>query len=338
MKTFVPPIKSQGIKTKLVQWISSNVKEIEFDRWVEPFMGTGVVAFNVQPKKALLCDSNPHLIKFYKALQNKEITSSGARKFLNEEGAKLLETEGEHYYTVRKRFNEEGNPLDFLFLSRSCFNGMMRFNKKGGYNVPFCKKPNRFAQSLVTKITNQIDNISKIIEQGDYEFKHQDFNKTLSELKKTDLVYSDPPYIGRHVDYFDSWTEEEEIILNNGLVNSNCKFILSTWLSNKYRTNDYVFSVWKDCYVSTKEHFYHVGGKETNRNAVYEALLSNMELKDSITNSEMKSRIKNDKSQLTSEPKLYNSTEQLTLKLEEKLLPTPYIKNSGVSALSKVKL
>ncbi|MGB0878969.1 MAG: DNA adenine methylase [Polaribacter sp.] len=333
MKTYVPPIKSQGIKTKLVQWISLNAKEIEFDRWVEPFMGTGVVAFNIQPKRALLCDSNPHLIKFYKALQNKKITSRIVREFLNIEGEILLKTEGAHYYHVRKRFNEEGNPLDFLFLSRSCFNGMMRFNKKGGYNVPFCKKPNRFAQPLVTKITNQVENISQIIERGDYEFKHQDFNETLSELKSTDLVYSDPPYIGRHVDYFDSWTEEEEITLNNELVNSNSKFILSTWLSNKYRTNDCVFSVWKDCFVATKEHFYHVGGKETNRNAVYEALLSNIELKDSITNSEMKFRIRNDKSQLTSKPKVYSLSKQLSLKFEEKMWATKmYIKNREVSA------
>lgn len=317
MKIFVPPIKSQGIKTKLVQWISTNVEEIEYERWVEPFMGTGVVAFNVRPKNALLCDSNPHLINFYKALQNKEITSGQVRQFLNEEGIKLLETDGKHYYDVRKRFNEFGNPLDFLFLSRSCFNGMMRFNRKGGFNVPFCKKPNRFAQALVTKITNQIENISQIIEQGNYEFRHQDFNETLLNLKSTDFVYSDPPYIGRHVDYFDSWSEEEETILNNGLIKSGCKFILSTWLSNKYRTNDYVFSIWEDCYVATKEHFYHVGGKEANRNAVYEALLSNIELPDSISNSEMKSRIKNEVSQLTSKPKLYDMSDQLLLKLEE---------------------
>lgn len=314
----VSPIKSQGIKTKLVEWIDDNVKDIEFDRWVEPFMGTGVVAFNIRPKKALLCDSNPHLIKFYMAIQNKEITSGIVKHFLTEEGQKLLDTNGEHYYVIRDRFNEYGNSLDFLFLSRSCFNGMIRFNKKGGFNVPFCKRSNRFAQALVTKITNQVKNISQIIEQGGYEFKHQDFRQTLSELQNSDLVYADPPYIGRHVDYFDSWSEKEEIILNKGLVDSDSNFILSTWLSNKYRTNDYVFSIWKACFVATKEHFYHVGGKESNRNAVYEAILSNIELRDSIPNLEMKSRIKNNKSQLTTQPKEYNLPEQLLLKLEEK--------------------
>ncbi|MBC6409731.1 MAG: Dam family site-specific DNA-(adenine-N6)-methyltransferase [Ekhidna sp.] len=299
MKIFVPPIKSQGIKTKLVDWISRNASEMDFDRWVEPFMGTGVVAFNVRPKKALLCDSNPHLIRFYQAIQEKEITSGLVRQFLEKEGVKLLETNGEYYYEVRNRFNSDGNPLDFLFLSRSCFNGMMRFNKKGGFNVPFCKKPNRFAQALITKITNQVENILQIIEWGNFEFKHQDFRDTLSNLKNTDLVYCDPPYIGRHVDYFDSWSAEEEILLNQGLVSSNCKFILSTWLSNKYRTNDYIFSIWSDCNIAAKEHFYHVGGKETNRNAVYEAILSNVDLINSISTNEMYNRIENEESRLT---------------------------------------
>jgi len=315
MKVFVPPIKSQGIKTKLVEWIYSNVEELKFDRWVEPFMGTGVVGFNIRPSKAIMCDSNPHLIRFYNAIKNNEIDSATVRKYLTEEGAELLKTEGEHYYAVRERFNKDGNPLDFLFLSRSCFNGMMRFNKKGGFNVPFCKKPNRFAQALVTKITNQVENISLIIKNGDFEFVNQDFKETLKQIDSNDLVYADPPYIGRHVDYFDSWSEEEEIILRDGLVESKAKFILSTWLSNKYRTNEYVFSVWKDCFVATKEHFYHVGGKESNRNAVYEAMLSNIKLEDSITNKEMEMRISSDESQLTSSEKKEKTVEQLSLEL-----------------------
>lgn len=320
MKTIIPPIKSQGIKSKLVGWIGTNVEDTNYDRWVEPFMGTGVVAFNIRPQKALLCDSNPHLVEFYNAIKAKKITSYVVKKYLEKEGELLLQSEGEHYYDVRERFNKLSDPLDFLFLSRSCFNGMMRFNKKGGFNVPFCKKPNRFAQALVTKISNQVKNVSQVIDSGSYMFKHQDFKSTLNEIDRNDLVYCDPPYIGRHVDYFDSWSEEDENTLYAGLEASGAKFALSTWLSNKYRTNEYVFSLWKECFIATKEHFYHVGGKEDNRNAVYEALLSNFETKNSITNDEMKSRVELDLSQLTSnKEKRYSLSEQLSLSLEEKV-------------------
>lgn len=291
MKTVVPPIKSQGIKTKLTGWISDSIAGVDYDTWVEPFMGTGVVGFNIQPKKALMCDSNPHLINFYNEIKNGLITGSIVKKYLIHEGDKLLKSEGEYYYELRNRFNENNSSLDFLFLSRSCFNGMMRFNKKGGFNVPFCKKPNRFAPALITKIVNQVESVSNVIQNGDYTFKHQDFKKTLKEVNKEDIVYCDPPYIGRHVDYFDSWSEVEEIKLNEGLVDTGSIFILSTWLKNKYRVNEYVFDLWRDCHVSIKEHFYHVGGKESNRNAVYEALLSNIELRKSISNREMFSKL-----------------------------------------------
>ncbi|MEM6967218.1 MAG: Dam family site-specific DNA-(adenine-N6)-methyltransferase, partial [Bacteroidota bacterium] len=263
---------------------------------------------------------NPHLIKFYNGIKNKEITSARVKQFLTQEGAKLLESEGEYYYEVRNRFNEKGNALDFLFLSRSCFNGMMRFNRKGGFNVPFCKKPNRFAQALVTKISNQVKNVAQIIELGDFTFKHQDFKTTMNEIEKSDLIYSDPPYIGRHVDYFDSWSEEEEIALHEGLVQSNAKYILSTWLSNKYRTNDYIFSIWGDSFIATKEHFYHVGGKESNRNSVNEALISNVNLKHSIPTTDMETKIKNGETQLTTAKVQYQAPPQLLLKLEEEKL------------------
>lgn len=152
---------------------------------------------------------------------------------------------------------------------------MIRFNRKGSFNVPFCRKPNRFTKALVTKICNQIKTVSYVIERGEYEFKHQEFRGTLSETSDNDLVYCDPPYIGRHVDYFDSWTKGEELDLHEKLVKSEAYFIMSTWLKSKYRINNYVFSLWGDCSIMVKEHFYHVGAKEINRNAVFEALLTN---------------------------------------------------------------
>ena len=68
MPVIVPPIKSQGIKTKLVPWIQSLVPDAK-GRWIEPFLGTGVVAFNCGFRRAVLGDANPHVIRFYRQVQ-----------------------------------------------------------------------------------------------------------------------------------------------------------------------------------------------------------------------------------------------------------------------------
>ncbi|MDQ7046233.1 MAG: Dam family site-specific DNA-(adenine-N6)-methyltransferase [Sulfurovum sp.] len=193
---------------------------------------------------------------------------------MEEEGEKLLRIE-DYYYEVRKRFNEHHSPLDFLFINRAGFNGMIRFNKKGGHNVPFCKKPNRFAKSYVTKIVNQVDNIHRIIKSSDYTFLYQGFQETIKMAKKEDILYCDPPYIDRYVDYYNGWNAEDENSLNNLLDNFEGKFILSTWHSNKYRENEYLKTIWKKFEIVTKEHFYHLGGSEGNRNAMLEALILN---------------------------------------------------------------
>lgn len=272
---FIPPIKCQGIKSKLIPEIRHIVFKNSYDRWIEPFMGSGVVGFNIKPDNAIFADSNPHLINFYTDIQNGVISPSRVKDFLEKEGKILEKTNGESYYLVRERFNKEPNSLDFLFLNRSCFNGMIRFNSKGGFNVPFCRKPNRFAQAYITKITNQVKNIQEIIQDKKYSFICQSFEATLRNANKNDLIYCDPPYIGRHVDYFDSWDEEQEFSLHQLLLNSGAKFILSTWHSNEYRTNTYIESLWTDLHILTKSHFYHVGANEVNRNPMLEALITN---------------------------------------------------------------
>lgn len=244
MKVKVPPIKSQGIKTKLVPWID-NITPHKFDgRWIEPFMGTGVVAFNLAPKHALLCDTNPHLINFYQSIKDGQVTAEIVKDFLNREGAILLEEGESHYYRVRDRFNEHHEPLDFLFLNRAGFNGMIRFNRKGGFNIPFCRKPQRFAQAYVTKVVNQVAHISKLLKAKDFDFKRQGFEQTLKEAREEDIVYCDPPYIDRHTDYYNGWNSDNETILFQLLSGMNCKFILSTWHHNDYRKNEYINSLW----------------------------------------------------------------------------------------------
>lgn len=275
LKVIVPPIKSQGIKTKLVPWIRSLAPAKIDGQWIEPFMGTGVVAFNIAPKRALLCDTNPHLINFYSSIQSGKITPALTREYLVEEGNSLL-TKGEsHYYTIRDRFNLHHDSLDFLFLNRAGFNGMIRFNRKGGFNIPFCRKPDRFAQAYVTKIVNQVSSISKLLQTKDFTFKCQSFEKTIQQATADDVIYCDPPYIGRNVDYFNGWDGSHEHDLFKALDIAPCQFILSTWHHNDFRANEYIPMLWGKYNVLTKEHFYHVGGSEKNRNPMVEAIVTN---------------------------------------------------------------
>ncbi len=275
MTVKVPPLKCQGIKTKLVEWIKDHAVLEEKGTWIEPFMGSGVVGFNVRPNHAVFADINPHIVNFYNAIKDKKITAGIAKEFLEKEGALLKEKGEDHYYEVRERFNKDGNSLDMLFLNRACFNGVMRFNKKGGFNVPFGHKPERFAKAYITKITNQIKYIADALSQYDWSFVSQDFKTTISLASTNDFIYCDPPYIGRHVDYFNSWSEQSEQDLYDELSSTPARFILSTWHSNQYRTNLAIEKYASHFTVLTRKHFYHVGASEKNRNPILEAIVLN---------------------------------------------------------------
>lgn len=275
MKVNVPPIKCQGIKTRLVPWIIPNVIFDGKGTWIEPFMGSGVVGFNFMAETALFCDRNPHIINFYTAIKSARITSQIAREFLEFEGELLARHGQDHYNLIRERFNQDCSPLDFLFLSRACFNGVMRFNKKGHFNVPYNHKPNRFSKAYITKVVNQIECVSKAVRMHDWEFKCTDFRETLSAAGENDFIYCDPPYAGRHVDYFNSWSDQDELDLYNALNSSRARFILSTWHSNEHRNNLSLERCWADNVIIVREHFYHVGAKEKNRKPMTEALILN---------------------------------------------------------------
>jgi len=276
MRVIIPPIKSQGIKTKLVPWVQALVPAVR-GRWIEPFLGTGVVAFNSGFQEALLNDINPHIIRFYQRIKDREITPGFVREYLEKEGSQLEKASEEgyvHFRNVRDRFNQLQDPLDFLFLSRAGFNGMMRFNRKGGWNIPFCKKPERFSRSYITKIVNQVHDVACLI-QPEWTFMVEDFEKVIRKATKDDIIYCDPPYIGRYVDYFSGWTEEDERRLFGLLSSTPARFILSTWHHNDYRANPFVDSLWSKFNIVTRDHFYHSGGKIENRRSVVEALVFN---------------------------------------------------------------
>ena len=302
VKTIVPPIKSQGIKTKLVPWINDVIRRSGLDlgktNWVEPFFGTGVVGLNAPVGgHRYIADSNPHIIKFYNSVLKGDITPENMRSYLEHEGKLPLEADEEgyaHYRKVRDRFNSEHSSFDFIFLSRAGFNGMMRFNRKGDWNIPFCKKTNRFAPAYITKICNQIETAQRTIHLGEWEFHNQGFVETISQAKAGDLIYCDPPYYGRYVDYYNGWTEEDEKALFHALQKTPAHFILSTWHHNEFRANEMMERFWNHFNVETQEHFYQAGGHLENRHAMVEALVFNFDLHAAAKQPEIKQPVQLD--------------------------------------------
>lgn len=271
-KVLVPPIKCQGIKTKLVPFILEHIELEENGTWIEPFVGTGVVAFNLAPQKAILTDKNKYTIALYQGIQSGEINSSTVRAFLEYHG-KFLEEQGVTYYNkMRDEFNSNGDPLYFLFLNRSDFNGMIRFNRSGKFNVPFCQKPNRFSKAYITKICNQVSAVAEVMKGKDWKFICCSWQETFEMAKSNDYIYLDPPYIGRDTSYVGEWPEEEAILLAEYSHKTPANVCLSMWKENKFRKNDHLFDYWSDFNWFEQEHFYHIGAKESNRHPMIEII------------------------------------------------------------------
>ena len=275
-RVLVPPIKCQGIKTKLVQHIKSAIPHSIKGKWIEPFCGSCVVALNIKPKRALLVDKNIHIINFYKMVQTGEIDGETVVCYLHEKG-KQLEKKGEIiYYETREYFNKTHDPLAFIFLNRSCFNGVMRFNNKGEYNVPFCRNIYRFNEAYLSKIRNQIENFAKVIKDLEWEFRCTDYCEAFSSAESRDIIYADPPYAGRNSTYYSSWDEKDELELIKRLKSSPCSFLLSTWLGNQWRTNDSISNYWvenSEVKIIRLKHHYHVGSLTEFRYSMEEGII-----------------------------------------------------------------
>lgn len=273
----VPPIKIQGIKTRLVKFIIDNIRWTNKSKWIEPFLGSGVVMFNIMPHNATASDSNIHIINFYKSIQCNTINSHIVRNFLEREGMKLAKNGESYYYEVRDRFNSSGESLDFLFLNRAGFNGLIRFNSKGKFNVPFCRKPKRFSKSYITKITNQVLWIDQVLSRNkEWCFEAVGWRDAVTGIGKDDFLYLDPPYYGRTTNYYDTWNEFDMHDLAEFIKMTKCRFALSLWYENKYRKNYDVEKYFSDFTIKKHEHFYHVGATESLRNTMTEVLIMNI--------------------------------------------------------------
>lgn len=274
----IPPIKIQGKKTKIVPKIMEIADGIltdhpEIDTWVEPFLGSGVVAFNCpgRIKKVIVNDINPHIIKFYKGVADGIITPDKIREVFDIHNQNLLKDGYDYYNQIKDRFNQSFDTMDFLFLTRTGFNGVMRFNNSGKWNVPFCKLNNRLSKNVIEDLTNSVDELSRLFKSKEFIFYNKSFEEVIESAPENSIFYCDPPYYGLQVQYFKGWRKEDEIRLNEMLKDK--VFIYSTWLEDGIRENMMIKKYWGEYEIEGKKHKYNVAEKAEKRNQVTEGLI-----------------------------------------------------------------
>lgn len=274
----IPPIKIQGKKTKIVPKIMEIADGIlndhpEIDTWVEPFLGSGVVAFNCpgKIKKVIVNDINPHIIKFYKGIADGVITSDKIREVFDIHSQNLLKDGYDYYNQIKDRFNQTFDTMDFLFLTRTGFNGVMRFNNSGKWNVPFCKLNNRLSKNVIEDLVSSVDELSRLFKSKEFIFYNKSFEDVIESAPENSIFYCDPPYYGLQVQYFKGWGKEDEIRLNEMLKDK--MFIYSTWLEDGIRENMMINEYWGEYEIEGKKHKYNVAEKAEKRNQVTEGLI-----------------------------------------------------------------
>ena len=176
---------------------------------------------------------------------------------------------------MRDRFNSGGEPLDFLFLNRASFNGLMRFNSRGGYNVPFCKKTWRFTRPYVTKIVNQVGRAAHVLRGSGWALEADDWRGAVESAGRGDFLYLDPPYNGRSANYYGAWGDDDMRRLADAASSTRSNFAMSIWYRNRHRVNGDIRRYFAGFRVKKRRHFYHLGPRESLRNEMIEALITN---------------------------------------------------------------
>ncbi|MEO8820370.1 MAG: Dam family site-specific DNA-(adenine-N6)-methyltransferase, partial [Ginsengibacter sp.] len=198
-----PFLKWAGGKTQLIHEIekllANDLKNSEFT-YIEPFVGSGAVLFwmlNSFPKikKSVINDVNADLVNTYTTIASKPKELISILEILQNEFHSFDDNEAlkkRYFYEKREKYNKRENEKTeqaalFIFLNRTCFNGLYRVNRNNFYNVPMgsYKKPTICDKENILAVSNALQKV---------EILHGDYEQTLNYAKHKTLFYFDPPY------------------------------------------------------------------------------------------------------------------------------------------------
>lgn len=215
---FKPVIKWSGSKRSQSEIIKSYLPDT-FNTYYEPFIGGGSMLYAICPSKAVCGDICSPLIDLWNEIKENP-------KHLAEEyrirWTKLQEEGYQIYYDIRDEFNRNRKPEDLLFLSRTCVNGLIRFNSDGNFNNSLHHTRPGIAPDSLKKI---IFDWSKRIQCA--EFIACEYFESTSKAKKGDLVYLDPPYFHTKGRYYGTIDFERFLNYLESLNQRGIKYMLS---------------------------------------------------------------------------------------------------------------
>lgn len=213
-----PVIKWSGSKRTQSTIIKSFLPS-KFDTYYEPFIGGGSMLYAIHPEKSVCGDICKPLIDLWKEIRDNP--ESLANEY--EKRWSRLQNEGyTAYYDIRDSFNRKKSPYDLLFLSRTCVNGLIRFNDKGEFNNSLHhSRPGIKPASLKEIILDWSKHIQGTV------FENKEYFETTANANKNDVVYLDPPYFHTKGRYFGTIDFEKFIEYLEDLNSRGIKYLLS---------------------------------------------------------------------------------------------------------------
>lgn len=238
--------------------------------YYEPFFGGGALFFALRPKGYLstISDSNAELINCYVQITNNPNNVI--------DGLSGLDFSKETYYAKRAEdpHDEVSRAVRFIYLNKTCWNGLYRVNKSGRFNVPigrFTSKPRIFEPERIKEISDALSGVRVL---------KADFAEAVRDARKGDFVYFDPPYISKHENngfkYYNEkvfcWEDQERLSeVTNRLTKKGVKVMISN------AANINVLNLFHNYNIYRLSRQSVISGRTSGRGMVSEVVITNYE-------------------------------------------------------------
>jgi DNA adenine methylase len=290
-----PFLKWAGGKSQLISAIEAtlphNISKKKELTYIEPFVGSGAILFwflkKYAVKKAVICDVNSKLIDTYRAIQKQpnELIHQLSTLQTYYQNLKTEEARRAFFLEKRLKFNGTCDELEtatlFIFLNKTCFNGLYRVNSRNGFNVPFGKYDN-------PKICDPLTILADSALLQKVEILCSDYSETLQYATENTFFYFDPPYKplsktasfnAYATDCFNDAQQERLAVFCQNLDQKGHDWLLSNSdLRNIEGENNYFDNLYSDFNIQRVKAKRSINSDATKRGEINELLISNYPL------------------------------------------------------------